>query len=114
MYPDLQQTLKTSTGFQWRFSKRHSLKSLAIQGEQASADIVCDSTYLNPLIEGYSMKQIFNCDETELQFCLLPQKTLASSFENGKKGKERVTINACDNVSGSIKLPLLFIGKNKR
>ncbi len=47
----------------------------------------------------------------------MPQKTLASSFEkcaDGRKTqKERVTINACANVSGSIKLPLLMIGKSK-
>jgi len=30
-----------------------------------------------------------------------------------QKVKERVTINACSNASGSIKLPLLFIGKAK-
>ena len=31
-----------------------------------------------------------------------------------KKCKDRVTINACSNASGSIKLPLLFIGKSAR
>jgi len=47
----------------------------------------------------------------------MPQKTLASSFEksvDGKKvQKQHVTINACDNASGTIKLPLLLIGKPK-
>ena len=31
-----------------------------------------------------------------------------------KKEKEKVTINACANVAGSIKLPLLCIGKYKK
>ena len=32
----------------------------------------------------------------------------------GKKSKERVTVNACANASGTIKLPLQLIGKAKR
>lgn len=34
--------------------------------------------------------------------------------EGLKKAKDRVTINACANVTGTIKLPLLIIGKSKR
>ena len=64
------------------------------------------------------MDQIFNCDETGLNFRLLPDKTLAASFETSadgrKKSKERVTINACSNASGTIKLPLQVIGKSNR
>ena len=70
------------------------------------------------VIEGYTLGQIFNCDETGLNFRKMPGKTLISSFERGAEGrkesKDRVTINACANVTGSIKLPLLLIGKSKR
>ena len=38
LYPNSEKRFVASTGFQWRFSKRHGLKNLAIQGEQASAD----------------------------------------------------------------------------
>ena len=66
----------------------------------------------------YSLDQIFNCDETGLYYKLLPQKTPASHLEksaDGRKGqKERITINACSNASGTIKLPLLMIGKAKK
>ena len=44
------------------------------------------------------------------------QKSLASSFEksaDGRKTKKEHVTNACANVSGSIKLPLLLIGKSK-
>ena len=65
----------------------------------------------------YTLNQIFNCDETGLYYKLMPQKTLASSFEKSADGrktqKDRVTINACANASGTIKLPLLLIGKSK-
>ena len=47
----------------------------------------------------------------------MPDKTLAGSFEKSADGrkmsKERVTINACSNVTGTIKLPLQVIGKAK-
>ena len=56
------------------------------------------------------MDQIFNCDETGLDFRLLPDKTHTATIETSadgrKKSKERVTINACSNASGTIKLPL--------
>ena len=68
--------------------------------------------------EKFSMHQIFNCDETGLYYRLLPDKTLAASFEKSadsrKKSKDRVTINACSNATGSIKLPLHLIGKAKK
>ena len=83
-----------------------------------SADIVsaCEFQYhFSSVIDGYSHDQVFNCDETGLQFCLLPAKTLARLFEKRaegrKKAKKRVTVSACANVIGSIKLPLLIIGK---
>ena len=68
------------------------------------------------MTEGYSANQIFNCDETGLYFKMLPGRTLASVHnqpEGTKKAKDRVTINVCANASGTIKLPLLLIGKAK-
>ena len=48
----------------------------------------------------------------------MPGESLVSSFEGRaegrKKSKDRVTINACANVTGSIKLPLLVIGESAR
>ena len=68
--------------------------------------------------ENLSLDQIFNCDETGLYFRLLPDQTLAGSFEKSasgrKKSKDRVTINACANASGTIMIPLHLIGKSKR
>lgn len=65
-----------------------------------------------------SLHQIFNCDETGLNFCLLPQSSIASSFEQSadgrKKSMDRVTLNDCSNASGSIKLPVHVIGNAKK
>ena len=47
---------------------------------------------------------------------MLPGHTLASIHnqpDGTKNAKDRVTINACTNASGTIKLPLLLIGKAK-
>ena len=72
-------------------------------------------SFFNDLTNGYSLHQIFNCDVTGL-FYKIPGRTLTtihSDLSATKRAKERVTINACSNASGSIKLPLLFIGKAK-
>ena len=121
LYPDSSTAFCASTGFKWRFCKRHNLRSVSIQGEQGSADILsaCEFQHdFSKVLSEYSIEQVFNCDETGLQYRLLPQKTLVSLFEKRaegrKKCKDRVTICACANVTGSIKLPLFFIGKVAR
>ena len=120
LYPETERGFTASTGYLWRFCKRHRLRSLSIQGEQLSADIVSasDQFDFSSITYGYSHHQIFSCDESGLQNRMLPQRTLVNLFEkraNGrKKAKERVTVSACDNVTGSIKLPLLMIGKYRR
>ena len=111
-----------SDGWLWRFSKRHGIRQLSLQGEKLPADKPAADNFIitfQDFVETncYTLNQIFNCDETGLYYKLLPKKTLASHFEkcaNGRKSqKEKVTINACSNALGTIKLPLLFIGKAK-
>ena len=96
---------------------------MSLQGEKLSADKEASEEFVSSFAEfveehHLTLNQVFNCDETGLNFRLLPDKTLASSFEKAadgrKKSKERVTINACANASGTIKLPLQLIGKAKR
>jgi hypothetical protein len=68
--------------------------------------------------KGLTSDQIFNSDETGLNFWMLPSKTLAAKSERTapgfKKSKERVTILATVNASGSLKLRPLLIGKAKK
>jgi hypothetical protein len=65
--------------------------------------------------EGLTLEQVYNCDETGLYYRMLPTRTLAARTEKNasgmKKQKERVTLMACSNATGSHGLPLLFIGK---
>lgn len=68
-------------------------------------------------IEGLTGDQIFNCDETGLNFKMLPGKSLAARTEKAapgyKRSKERVTILACSNATANLKLDLTMIGKSK-
>ena len=111
-----------SKGWLWRFTRRHGIRQLLLQGEKLSSDLPAANDFVSSFQkfieeEKYTLNQIFNCDETGLYYKLLPEKTLASSFEKSadgrKKQKERVTINACSNMLGTIKLPLQLIGKSK-
>ena len=67
--------------------------------------------------EGLTLEQLYNCDETGLQYRMLPDKTLACRHEKGaadmKKQKDRVTLMACSNATGKHKLPLVCIGKSR-
>jgi hypothetical protein len=115
--------IKASEGWKWGFCKRHGIRQLSFQGEKLSSDKEAADRFIpkfRKLVEEkkLSLNQIFNCDETGLRYTLLPESTLASSFEKSadgrKKAKQRVTLNVCSNVSGSIKLPVHLIGKASR
>ena len=119
LYGESSQQFIASSGFQWRFCHRFGIRDLSISGEKLSSNTFAAEQFVKEfpdLINGYSLDQVFNCDETGLYYRMLPGRTLATVHEppsGTKKAKERVTINACANASGSIKLPLLVIGKAK-
>ena len=62
LYPNAEKPFSASTGFLWRFCKRHGLKSLGVQNENVAATIFQGD--FTSLMEGYELDQIFNCDET--------------------------------------------------
>ena len=61
------------------------------------------------------MHQLFNCDETGLNWKMLQDTTLADGSEKGARGfkvsKERVTLLATANASGDFRLLLVVIHK---
>lgn len=114
---------KASEGWLESWKNRYGVRKLQISGEKLSAqpyDVEVFKQTLHSLLEeeGYTGDQLYNCDETGLNYKMLPTYTLASQQENSapgyKKKKERVTILACSNATGSHKLPLGFIGKSKK
>ena len=94
-----------------------------MEGEKLSADRPAAESFISTFSQfvienNLCLDQIFNCDETGLQFRLLPDKTLAAAFEKSadgrKESKNRVTLNLCSNASGSIRVKPLLIGKAKK
>lgn len=61
--------------------------------------------------ENLTDDQIYNCDETGLNFKILPTRTWASRRE---KAKQRITVLVCCNVYGRQKLRFMVIGQSKK
>ena len=65
--------------------------------------------------EDYTRHQLFNCDETRLNWKMLQDTTLADGNERCARGfkvfKEWVTLLATANASGDFRLPLVVIHK---
>lgn len=121
-FKDGEANFSASDGWLDRWKKRYGIRQLHISGEKLSADsseIEAFSLKIKDLVldNGLTSDQIFNCDETGLNFRMLPTKTLAAQSEKTapgyKKSKERVTLLMCSNSSGSLKLRPLLIGKSK-
>jgi len=71
------------------------------------------------IVEQYELLpcQVYNIDETGLNYKMIPKKILASSndtMEGTKHIKDRLTIASCSNADGTHKLPLFVIGKKHR
>ncbi|XP_043465305.1 jerky protein homolog-like [Leptopilina heterotoma] len=122
-FPDESETFTASVGWLDRWKKRHGIRQLNICGEKMSAnegELKKFKEEFEKIVEkeGYSRDQIYNCDETGLNFRMMPSKTLASREKAAapgyKKNNKRVTILACSNASGTHKLPLMCIGKSAK
>lgn len=112
-----------SVGWLDRWKKRYGVKQMTVSGEILSANKENYREFkesFHKLIdkEGVSGEQIFNCDETGLNYRMMPTKTLAHvqeiSTPGYKRSKERITILACSNVTGDHKLKLAVIGKSEK
>ncbi|XP_051161312.1 jerky protein homolog-like isoform X2 [Leptopilina boulardi] len=114
---------KASDGWLSRFKDRYNLRTLQPKGEKASADTVASENFVSEFNEfleknNYQLENIYNADETGLQYRSLPDKTLVLSNEEEVAGrkpmKERLTIMVCANATGSHRIPLLVIGKSAK
>lgn len=84
---------RASEGWKWRFCKRHGIWQLSVQGEKLSAnkeeaDEFVASFKLLVKEKKFTLNQIFNCDETGLNFRLLPEVTVGGSFEKSASGRK--------------------------
>lgn len=113
---------KASSGWLKNFKSRHGIRELDIQGEKLSSDLAAGRTFIEKFIKdalekGYSRDDVYNADETGVNWRALPRKSLASRREQSAPGfkvsKERITAMVCANASGEHKIKLLVIGKSK-
>lgn len=119
-FPDEVEHFKASEGWLARWKASYGIRRIQVCGEKISADEdavgpYCDELRASILEEGYVLDQIFNADETGLNYKMLPTQTLAfkteTSAPGAKMSKERVTVLNCANASGTFRLPLMVIGK---
>ncbi|GBN41768.1 Tigger transposable element-derived protein 6 [Araneus ventricosus] len=110
---------KASNGWLEKFWTHHNISFKSICSEEKSADpnnITDWVEKLRSVYQGYDVKNIFNADETDLFYCILPDKTLCFKGEKcngGKISKERFTILLCYNMLGEFETPLV-IGKARK
>lgn len=115
-------TFTASEGWLQRWKNRHGVRQFSISGEKLSSDLSGAQVFIGKFkqlaIENNLLPdQVYNIDETGLNYKMLPNKTLASKKEiisGHKPSKERLTIALCSNASGDHKLPLFVIGKSKK
>lgn len=114
---------KASSGWLSKFKQRHGIRQLDVQGESLSGDAVASEAFVKTFKEtvvnaGFSRDDVYNADETGVNWRSLPRKSLASRNETRAPGykvsKDRVTAMVCANASGTHSLPLLLIGKSKK
>jgi hypothetical protein len=108
---------KFSTGWLTKFKARHSIKRRKKHGEAATVDKIQmekDLEEIRKICDLYPLQDIFNMDETALNYKASPDSSLSSQFiPGGKVNKERITANFCCNADGSQKIDPWFIGTAK-
>lgn len=116
------ETFQASEGWFHRWKLRHGIRHVVIAGEKLSADDDAAKDFVEKFLKLVSdsnlvAEQVYNVDETGLNYKMLPKSTLASKNEpvlGTKLAKDRLTIATCSNARGSHKLPLFVIGKSKK
>lgn len=115
---DQKLSLGFTKGWLWNFQRRWNLKARRMHGEAADADDAAVSRELPRLValcQQFDEEDIFNADETGVNYCMPPDTTICQSPIRGrKKVKKRLTLLVCANTTGSEKFPLMFIGNAMR
>lgn len=111
-----------SEGWLHRWKLRHGIRHVTIAGEKLSADDDAAKDFVQKFEQFVTehnlvADQIYNVDETGLNYKMLPKTTLAAKNEpvlGTKLAKDRLTIATCSNASGSHKMSLFVIEKSKK
>lgn len=113
------ENFKASNGWLQKWKSLHSIKGKVISGEsgEVSTDTVkAWKERLPEILEGYSLQNIFNMDETGCFWKALPEKGLAQKgkmCKGGKKPKHRLTIAFFVNSLGVKEFKPVVIWKSE-
>ncbi|CAB1099355.1 unnamed protein product [Ectocarpus sp. CCAP 1310/34] len=118
-----------SKGWLHRFLKRYGFKHINLHGEAGDVDKTKYEEQIAKIreqLEGFDVELIFNMDETGLFFRCFPRGTYVTRAEDAAgvnrktargskamKAKDRCTVVACCNTTGSLKVPLAVISTAK-
>ena len=113
-----------SKGWVLNFIRRHGLRSVALRGSDASANVVAEKNDLAEVqkrLNDYELRHIFNVDETSLFFKVLPRHSYVLDSEGRKTlvgsrhmdVADKITAYLCCNADGSERAPVAVIGKSK-
>lgn len=112
---------KASSGWLEKWKNRYGIRQVNVCGEKLSADkdaVDIFKTECDDFLQGYCKDQIYNADESGLNFKMLPEKSLASRDEKSAPGhkmnKQRITVLFCSNAAGTHRLQPMCIGKSKK
>ena len=106
-----------SNGWFDRWRKRYNILHTPLSGESADVDQATLDDWdqrIPSVIAGYALEDVFNCDETGLNYRTLPTKSYVGAGDS-RKGiklqKDRLTVLVACSATGE-RLPLLVIGKS--
>ena len=107
-----------SNGWLQRFKMRCGISSQMICGESAGVDQAIISRGRQEArmwLKEYSLKDVYNLDETGLFYRMMPDRSLttADKTKGVKKPKDRLSVMLCANADGTDKLRPLVIGKSQ-
>lgn len=110
-----------SNGWLDRFKIRNGIKLCGLREVKTESDINAVGPFkaeLESLAQWYnlSLEQIYNADETDLFWRMLPNPTqdMNEVRSSVRAYRERMTVLCCSNATGTHKLPLVCIGRGKR
>ena len=124
---DLKEKLSAfKAGETWmkNFVKRNGLNSEVLHGEAGSVNherIAEDMKAIREECRNYRKENIFNVDETGIQYKIMPQRAYLSCKEDRKTArgtkdmhyKDRLSAFMCTNADGTAKVDMAIIGKAK-
>lgn len=114
---------KASSGWLFRFRRRHNIKIKKICGESLSIDNEAVETFRKKLsdilkAENILPSQLYNYGETELYWRALPDSTQVSKAHTNTPGwkisKDRVSVVLCANADGNHMLKPVIVGISKK